>query len=181
MRYCIRDLRNGHYDAALPFVSNTANTPISANTENSTNISCRCGTNKKISSTSCKNSPFYASRCCCLKNNRQCTSHYQCVNCHNPNGKKPISESPTTAKRMGRKHHLQMSLPSSKRFAVDRNKDVAKGQWSEFETITLYEIVSTEKNVGEIKKVYNDVVDYSIAPYCEHKLPTYIRCIHFEN
>ena len=82
---------------------------------------------------------------------------------------------------MGRKHHLQMSLPSSKRFAVDRNEDVAKGQWSEFETITLYEIVSTEKNVGEMKKVYNDVVDYSIAPYCEHKLPTYIRCIHFEN
>ena len=165
-------LGNGHYDAALPFVSNTANTPISANTENSTNISCRCGTNKKVSSTSCKNSPFYASRCCCLKNNQQCTSHCQCVNCHNPNGKKPISESPTTAKRMGRKHHLQMSLPSSKRFAVDRNEDVAKGQWSEFETITLYEIVSTEKNVGEIKKVYNDVVDYSIAPYCEHKLPT---------
>ncbi len=55
---------------------------------------------------------------------------------------------------MGRKHHLQMSLPSSKRFAVDRNEDVAKGQWSEFEKITLYEIVSAEKNIGEIKKVY---------------------------
>ena len=50
-------------------------------------------------------------------------------NCANPHGKKEV----LLAKRKRTPHSMQIPLPNSKRFAMDRGESVMPGAWSEFE------------------------------------------------
>ena len=67
-----------------------------------------------------------------------------------------------------------MDFPKSKQFADSRREAIAKGTWSDFETIILYEIISTcsPDNIDEIRKLYSDVLDYSTDSYCVLPLPS---------
>ena len=68
------------------------------------------------------------------------------------------------------------SKPKSKRFAEERKEVVAKGAWSDFEAIVLYEVISTclAGNNDDNWKPYNDIVDYSQVSYCVAPLPSYV-------
>ena len=79
----------------------------------------------------------------------------------------------------GRKdrHTLQTDLPCSKKFASDIGEDVAHGAWSNFETLTVNEIVVTlsySKSIYDantVTSVYNNIHCYSNAPFCVLPLP----------
>ena len=78
----------GHYAAALPFNNHT-----SVSSPPPTTVSCRCGSNKeatKVTPTSYIQSPFYAPRCKCLKNEKPCNSACRRSQCRNPYGQRPI-------------------------------------------------------------------------------------------
>lgn len=168
---------SGHYDAALLI----HNTSLSASVTKS--MSCGCGSNKKtvkLSSSSCTDSPFYRSRCKCLKNKQPCTSLCYCCQCENPHGKRQkvqLSATSQPARRINRKHHFQLEMPKSKKFAEDKQEALSKGCWSDFESIVLSEIVSkkTAKEhtpVSDTAKLYNEIYDYSQTSYCIVELPS---------
>ena len=48
---------------------------------------------------------------------------------------------------------------------------MAKGPWSDFETIVLHQILK-DNSSSDTHKVYNDIVDYSKALYCVQPLPS---------
>ena len=158
-------LTKGHYDYAVPFHS-ASRRPLSQ----LKTITCRCGANRKDDTVSCKPSPFYATRCKCLKESKSCTSLCRCHNCANPGGVKPLQF--TT--RNKRKHAFQQDIPSSKRFAEDRQKKISKGPWSEFESLLLNQVISKflPDDLAAITKLYNDVVYYSTSPFSIYPLPS---------
>ena len=66
-----------------------------------------------------------------------------------------------------------MTLPASKKFAIDRGEKVSDSVWSQFETIVIHEISLLEayQDAKHVLKLYNDLVFYSQAPYCMFILP----------
>ena len=173
-------LIKGHYDYALPIYRPQTQAPEECTLQNKDKkFSCRCGVNKikmkdEESSWSCKPSPFYPSRCKCYKHSRPCTTQCKCRRCSNPYGCKPACCEQEKSTRKKRKHCLQVSIPSSKRFAEIRDEKVAEGFWSEFETLVLQEVIS-EINAHEdhsgIEKLYNDIVYYATSSFCSSPLP----------
>ena len=167
----------GHYDAALPIIhqrTHATETPIARKA-----MSCRCGTNKKSSEPrnhpSCTDNPFYRSRCKCLKHKQPCNTICQCSGCKNPHGHRPSKSSiKNISTRKCRKHEFQVKIPQSRFFAELKGEKIAKGNWSQFETIILYEIsaIIDPRNIQEITKLYQDIYDYSRSPYCTIKLPS---------
>lgn len=79
------------------------------------------------------------------------------------NGKHPVMES--SVKRQRCPHSLQINIPSSKRFALDREESLSESIWSDFEAIVLDDIchITSEDDDSNIDvvKLYNDIVDYS--------------------
>jgi hypothetical protein len=148
----------GHYDAAIPFNCQIQEKP-------QPQLKCSCGVNNNTQS--CCPTPRYSSRCPCFNNNKECTFLCRCKNCANPNGQKPPVKG-----RKRRAHQLQLQVPKSAKFANDRGEKLTEGNWSEFEKIVLNEIVAhtTQKDVLEIHKLYNDIVFYSGAPFCAFPL-----------
>ena len=68
--------------------------------------------------------------------------------------------------RKRRTHSLQLVLPSSKKFALDRGEFLSTSLWSDFESIVLNEILNVveEGNAeSDVTKLYNDTV-YCAVP-----------------
>ena len=166
----------GHYDCALPFNFNSSVPQQSK----SLSLSCRCGVNKTDETSSCKPSPFYATRCKCLKESKPCTSECKCRNCGNPAGVRPqLHVKPRTK----RKHVFQQDVPTSKRFANECGEEISRGVWSDFESILLSEVITRVSATNEqddqfeyniITKLYNEVVYYSTAPFCIYPIESSI-------
>ena len=155
----------GHYDAALP-----CSTPASISTKPVQSIRCSCGINKKTQGPSCKPNPFYNTRCKCYKNSRSCSPLCHCKECANPNG---IRQPQQGMVKKRRRHTLQVEIPSSKRFALDRGESISSAIWSDFESIVLHETCTslpTDAATSLITKVYNDVVYYSTSCFCTSPL-----------
>ena len=65
-----------------------------------------------------------------------------------------------------------MQVPTSKQFAGERGESLSTAIWSDFETIVLMEIISTnEKDECDTTKLYNDTVYYSTLMFCPIPLP----------
>ena len=58
-----------------------------------------------------------------------------------------------------------MEVPSSKRFAEQRNEILLEAIWSDLESVVLHEICKEVKDRDSICKVYNDIVYYSSTSY----------------
>ena len=57
---------------------------------------------------------------------------------------------------------MQVEIPSSKKFAVDRGEVVSEAVWSSFESIVLDELCkSPDVKSADIPKLYNDNIYYS--------------------
>ena len=155
----------GHYDAALPIFqqgTNATKTPTASKA-----MSCRCGTNKKSfesSHSSCTDNPFYRSRCKCLKHKQPCTSLCQCSGCKNPHGQRPSKSSlKKTSTRKCRKHEFQVKISKSRIFAESKGETMAKGNWSQFETIILYVVPGTFRRSQSSTRTYMITPDLPIA------------------
>ena len=102
----------------------------------------------------------------CYKNSVSCSVACRCKNCDNPYGSRPpLGE----RKRARRRHFLQeQDIPSAKKFAQERNEALTCSIWSNFETIVLSVVAKSEgiSDCVSIKKLYNDIVYYSSAPFC---------------
>ena len=62
---------------------------------------------------------------------------------------------------------MQVEIPSSKMFAVDRGEVVSEAVWSSFESIVLDELCkSPDVESADIPKLYNDIVCYSTCNFC---------------
>lgn len=63
---------------------------------------------------------------------------------------------------------MQITLPTSKRFAEDKGEEMSTSVWSSFESILLREIIKESKKDESIvpHKIYNDVVYYANSNFC---------------
>lgn len=157
----------GHYDAAEPV--NTAK--AQENNIMKKSSCCSCGVNSTAEGRkSCIRQPHYASRCGCYKSSTACGFACRCKNCGNPHGVRPEK---TERKRIRRLHRLQIELPSAKRFAQERGETIPTSMWSDFETIVLSVVMDNveSEEVEKIAKLYNDIVYYSKALFCQKPLP----------
>lgn len=174
----------GHYHAALLYNQ----TQAARLKQNKKQLSCNCGVNssdKEIKS--CVPLQFSNTRCKCFKISHPCSRLCRCKNCENTFGKR------ITNKQMSRKrtvHSLQVKIPTSKKFAVEKGEDISTALWSEFETIAILKVLkhleSNSEGDDDITKIYNDVVYYSKSLFCTLHLPegavfrnktsTQIRC-----
>ena len=70
-------------------------------------------------------------------------------------------------------HTLQLQLPTSKKFAIDRGESLSDAIWSDFETIIVMEVSQSSeyKDASTITKLYNDIVYYSSSLFCSCPLP----------
>ena len=122
----------GHYDG------------VKMSTKMTLNNKCKCGINKTndASHNSCTNenkTSKYKSRCPCLRTGVGCGGNCRCINCNNPNGRKlEVAPPPLTCKRTV---PHKMTLPTSKRFALDRRETLSTGKWSILETFLLKDII----------------------------------------
>ena len=88
----------------------------------------------------------------------------KCKECSNPYGAK--SPKLTTYTMNRNQHHccMQVEIPPSKRFAVDRgdHEAVSEAVWFSFESIVLDELCkSPDVESIDITKLYNDILYYS--------------------
>lgn len=151
----------GHYDAVIPYVY-TVNASTKPSKKSTT---CSCGVNKNTLGKARALNLTYASRCKCYLNSNPCNSNCRCKNCNNPHGQKPFT--PPDCKRKRHSHSLQLEIPSSKKFAVERGEDLPVKIWSTFETIVLSELENIEDVESlDIFQLYNDIVDYSKSNFC---------------
>jgi len=163
----------GHYDAAIPFGHMLVKEFPLSSTETSTTkqIFCSCGVNKSSQGISCSPGSAYATRCKCYKHQQKCTKLCRCKECKNPFGK----EERQKQKRKREPHLLQVPIPSSKRFVLDRGEVLSESIWSDFETLVLEEILHNERILEDdesvdVTKLYNDIVDYSSSSFCTIKI-----------
>ena len=165
----------GHYDAALPFykhpITQIPQTPPSS----SLILRCSCGINTDSQGRkSCISLPHFATCCRCCKQLQSCSSLCHCKNCANPYGIKCTTEAAAgKRKHKHRPHSLQVQVPTSKQFAGERGESLSTAIWSDFETIVLMEVISTnkEKDECDTTKLYNDTVYYSTSMFCPIPLP----------
>ena len=166
----------GHYDAAVKCDKQELTLKGGLGTKHF--FSCSCGVNSSgTSRKACTAQPLYASRCGCYKNSKACGLTCRCKNCANPHGIRPTQ---VERKRIRRPHEMQSDIPSAKRFAVDRGETLPSSIWSDFETIVLSVLTEAEKDgdVSIIAKLYNNVVYYSSALFCQNPIPPSIIFRH---
>jgi len=161
----------GHYDAAIPYGQKVMNQGFHhvKNSNRQLQIACSCGVNKNSQGLSCSPESSYATRCKCYKNNKKCGALCRCKECKNPFGK----EESTKCKRLRQPHLMQVDIPSSKKFAIDRGEAISESIWSDFETLVLKEIqlfVLNDADRADVVKLYNDVVSYSSSSFCTIKI-----------
>jgi len=155
----------GHYDAAIPCSYSLKSTNTADLDMLTKKNSCSCGVNPIKSKTSCSPNPTYATRCKCYNKGLPCSSMCKCKECANPHGLKPAQ--PPTKKRSRVHHSMQLEIPASKKFALDRGEVISEAVWSRFESIVLDELcTSPEIEQSDIPKLYNDVVHYSKCDFC---------------
>lgn len=156
----------GHSDAAIPYSCTVTQNKPQDSLRKESRVSCSCGVNKKIDQKSCAPNPIYATRCKCFAQCKPCSSSCCCKNCSNPFGTQP--EKPIGVKRQRRSHSMQITLPTSKRFAEDKGEEMSTSVWSSFESILLREIIKESKKDQSIvpHKIYNDVVYYANSNFC---------------
>lgn len=114
----------GHYDSAVPYSC------VQMPKDKLEPVRCSCGTNSKKGQSSCTQKPHYATRCKCYKRSLACTTLCRCKNCGIPNGQR--QKQGVTRRRA---HAMQLDIPNSIRFALDRGEAISKRIWSDFETI----------------------------------------------
>ena len=62
---------------------------------------------------------------------------------------------------------MQVNIPPSKMFVVDRGEAFSEAIWSTFESIVLNELCKSPEVEGSwIPKLYNDIVSYSKCNFC---------------
>ena len=63
---------------------------------------------------------------------------------------------------------MQITLPTSKKFAEDKGEELSAGVWSNLESILLKEIIKASKINESIipHKLYNDIVCYANSNFC---------------
>lgn len=155
---------SGHYDAIIPYFF-TVKDPKASSKPPKEHRSCRCGINGNNSGKSCTPNQSYATRCKCYLSSTPCSSYCQCKNCNNPCGQKPVTS--LEGKRKRRAHSLQIELPSSKKFAVERGEVLSVNIWSTFETIVLSELQNIEETEDlDTFQLYNEIVNYSKSNFC---------------
>ena len=115
----------GHYDAALHYARQTITIDKTIPVELG---GCSCGVNRKNSMKSCASNAFYSTRCKCYRKSKSCSMLCRCKECGNPFGARPIKHG---VKRKRRPHSLQLVLPSSKKFALDRGEFLSTSLWSD--------------------------------------------------
>jgi hypothetical protein len=156
----------GHYDAAIPYSLFTGDCSASTcSVEPAVNVKCRCGVNSSSNEgKSCIQNPFYATRCKCYNYSKPCGSSCLCKGCANPFGTRPPK--PELAPRK-RRNHFNISIPSSKKFAMQRGESLSRSTWSKFETIVLTELTRVaDFEGGNLTKLYNDTVSYAKSSFC---------------
>ena len=120
----------GHYDGVTKIVPQKES-PASF---------CRCGVNKKednvISCTAINKSTKYKCRCPCLRDGNSCKAICKCKGCKNPNGARMVL-SPTASRKRNYSKLQCVDIPSSKRFALDRQEQLQTGKWTVLETFAL--------------------------------------------
>ena len=96
-----------------------------------------------------------------------CNTLCKCKECANPYGAKPPKLHVPTKERNRHHHHMQVEIPWSKRFAVDRGEVVSEAIWSSFECIVLDELCkSPDVESADFPKLYNSIVCYSTCNFC---------------
>ena len=155
---------SGHYDAIIPYIYTVKDSKASSKTHKE-HSSCRCGINGNNSGKSCSPNQSYATRCKCYLSSTPCSSYCHCKNCNNPCGQKPATS--LEGKRKRRAHSLQIEIPSSKKFAVEREEVLPTNIWSTFETIVLSELQNIEETEDlDTYQLYNEIVIYSQSNFC---------------
>ena len=109
---------SGHYDAIILYIYTVNNSKASSKPQPKEHSSCRCGVNGNNSGKSCTPNQYYATRCKCYLSSTPCSSNCCYKNCNNHCGQRPVTS--LEGKRKRRAHSLQIELPSSKKFAVER-------------------------------------------------------------
>ena len=62
---------------------------------------------------------------------------------------------------------MQVEIPPSKKFAIDRGEAISEAIWSNFESIVLDELCkSPEVETCDVLNLYNDIVYYSKCNFC---------------
>ena len=155
---------SGHYDAIIPYIY-TVKESKASNKPHKERGSCRCGVNGNNLGKSCSPNQSYATRCKCYLSSTPCNSYCRCKYCNNPCGQKPATS--LESKRKRRAHSLQIEIPSSKKFAIERGEVLPANIWSTFETILLSELQNIE-DIEELDtfQLYNEIVNYSKSNFC---------------
>ena len=155
---------SGHYDAIIPYIYTVKDSKASSKSHKE-HSSCRCGINGNNSGKSCTPNQSYATRCKCYLSSTPCNSYCHCKNCNNPYGQKPVTS--IEGKRKRRAHSLQIEIPSSKKFAVERGEVLSVNIWSTFDTIVLSELQNIEEREDlDTLQLYNEIVSYSQSNFC---------------
>lgn len=157
---------SGHYDAIIPYIKFYTVKEFKANSKpHKEYSSCRCGINGNNSRKSCSPNQSYATRCKCYLSSTPCSSYCHCKSCNNPCGQKPVIS--LEGKRKKRAHSLQIEIPSSKKFAVERGEVLPANIWSTLETIVLSELKNIEETEDlDTFQLYNEIVSYSQSNFC---------------
>ena len=61
---------------------------------------------------------------------------------------------------------MQVEIPSSKKFSVDRGEVVSEAVWSSFESIVLDELCKTPDVESAVISKLHDIVCYSTCNFC---------------
>lgn len=159
----------GHYDAALPYFDPVQESTAPVPAENvAHSVRCTCGKNNSDQQRmSCVPLSHYSTRCKCYNTSKSCTLLCQCKHCSNPHGMKPVKEN---RKRTRNKHYMQVEIPDSKKFAIDRGESMSNAIWSDFEAIVLSEVCAHGEDT-ESTKLYNDIVYFAKSRFCTNHLP----------
>ena len=65
---------------------------------------------------------------------------------------------------------MQVEIPDSKKFAIDRGESMSNAIWSDFEAIVLSEVCAHGEDT-ESTKLYNDIVYFAKSKFCTNHLP----------
>ncbi len=155
---------SGHYDAIIPYIYTVKDSKASSKSHKE-HSSCRCGINGNNSGKSCTPNQSYATRCKCYLSSTTCSTYCHCKNCNNPYGQKPVTS--IEGKRKRHALSLQIEIPSSKKFAVERGEVLSVNIWSTFETIVLSELQNIEETEDlDTFQLYNEIISYSQSNFC---------------
>ena len=109
-----------------------------------------------ISYTASNKSTKYKCRCPCLRDGNSCKAICKCKGCKNPNGARMVL-SPTASRKRNYSKLQCVDIPSSKRFALDRQEQLQTGKWTVLETFVLGQILKLATSTQEVLPLFNAV------------------------